>query len=185
MPIRTIPIDPEAPVLAPQTDSRGRPRWSMPMERTVIWIICALEIGSLLTVVAIFIHTKQPAWLYAVVIGSILFAPLLLLTSRLTITLHDDHLRWVFFPFWKGSVPYSAIENAEICSFNAMGDFGGWGPKVAKGHYGAIAASGKGVLITRSDKKRKLVLSCKESESLTLELLRRIVPVEETAAADN
>jgi hypothetical protein len=178
LPVRTIPIDPDADIPAPELDKRGRQRWSMPLDRMVFMIICALEIGSMLTVVAIFIATKQPAWLFAVVVGSLLIAPALILAARLTITLDKDQLRWTFFPFWKGSVPYSAIENVEICTFDAMRDFGGWGPKIAKGYTGAIAASGKGVLITRSDKKRKLVMSCKEPESLALELLRRVMPEE-------
>lgn len=176
MPIRTIPIDPETEIPSPVLDAKGRPTWSMPLDRMVFWIVCALEIGSILTVVALFYATNQPLWLYAVTLSSMLLAPLLLLACRLTITLEDDALRWVFFPFWKGRVPYDTIENAEICTFDAMGDFHGWGPKVVKGYTGAIAASGKGVLITRTDKTRQLVLSCTEPESLVLELLRRVVP---------
>lgn len=184
MPIRTVPIDPAAEVPAPTLDAKDRPRWSMPLDRMVFWIICALELGSVFTVLGIFYATKQPGFAYAITIPALMLAPALILFSRLTITLDSDRLRWVFFPFWKGSVPYDTIENVEICTFDAMGDFHGWGPKVVKGYTGAIAASGTGVLITRTDKQRKLVLSCTEPESLALELLRRIVPEEEAAAAE-
>ncbi len=185
MPVRTVPIDPDADVPAPETDPRGRPRWSMPMDRMVFLIVCALEIGSVAMVIGIFIATKQPAQLYAIAFPVLLLGPALVLACRLTITLDDDRLRWVFFPFWKSSVPYDAIENVEICTFDAMRDFGGWGPKIVRGYTGAIAASGKGVLITRTDKKRKLVLSCTEPESLVLELLRRVVPAEAAEATDS
>ncbi|MFG0292097.1 MAG: hypothetical protein ACIAQF_05380 [Phycisphaerales bacterium JB065] len=176
MPIRTIPIDPDTEIPPPALDAKGRPTWSMPLDRMVFWIVCALEIGSIVTVIAVLYATKQPGFVYAITVPALFLAPMLLLACRLTITLEADALRWVFFPFWKGSVPYDAIENAEICTFDAMGDFHGWGPKVVKGYTGAIAASGKGVLITRNDKKRQFVLSCTEPESLVLELLRRVVP---------
>ena len=184
MPIRTVPIDPEAPVPTPETDSVGRPRWTMPLDRMVFLIICALEIGSIFMIIGIFIYTKQPPWLFAVAIGAILIGPGIILAARLTVTLDEHRLRWVFFPFWRGSVPYDTIENVEICTLDAIRDFGGWGPKFVKGHTGLIAASGRGVVITRSDKKRKLVISCTEPESLTLELLRRVVVDDEPAAGD-
>jgi hypothetical protein len=184
VPIRTIPIDPNAEVPPPTLDAKGRPSWSMPLDRTVFWIICALEIGSVFMLLGILYATKQPPIVFAVTVPVLLLGPALILAARLTITLDDDRLRWVFFPFWKGSVPYEAMENVEICTFDAMGDFHGWGPKVIKGYTGAIAASGTGVLITRTDKQRKLVLSCTEPESLVLELLRRIVPDEPSAGAD-
>ncbi len=50
--------------------------------------------------------------------------------------------------------------------------------KELSGKVAVISGGSRGVLISRLDKKRPVVASCPHPESLTLELLRRLVPEE-------
>jgi len=175
--IRTIPIDPDAEIPPPRLDRKGRPRWVVRFDRTFLLILYAFEFTTVVILLAVFLHFGQNPWLMVSVLALILATPLVMhRLCRLTLALDDDHLRWVFFPFWAGRIPYASIETVEPCTYSALGDFGGWGPKVTFKHFGLISGGTKGVLIKRFERKRDVVASCSEPESLALELLRRIVP---------
>jgi len=185
--IRTIPIDPEAEIAPPPLDNQGRPRWVVPFDRSFLMILYALELSTVIILLAVFLSTGQNPWLMLSVLAVILAMPLVLYRfCRLTLTLETDHLRWVFFPFWAGRIPYHAIETVEPCTYSALGDFGGWGPKMNFKQFGLISGGTKGVLIKRLDNKRDVVASCPDPESLTLELLRRVTNEDQAAplAAD-
>ncbi len=175
MAVRTIPIDPEAEIHALELDRNGRLRWVVPFDRTFLIILYALELSTIVILLAVFMSTGQDPWLMLAVLVFLLIMPLVMYRfCRLTLNLEENHLRWVFFPFWAGRIPYASIESVEPCTYSAIGDFGGWGPKMTHKHFGLISGGRKGVLIKRLDKKRSVVASCPEPETLTLELLRRV-----------
>lgn len=177
MAIRTIPIDPESEIPAPTLDRKGRPHWVVRFDRTFLLILYAFEASTVVIILAVFLSTGQNPWLMLTVLALILAMPLVMQRlCRLTLSLEDDHLRWVYFPFWAGRIPYTSIETVEPCTYSPLGDFGGWGPRFNFKHFGLISGGTRGVLITRLDKKRPVVASCPDPESLALELLRRIVP---------
>jgi len=182
--VRTIPIHPEAEIPAPELDRNGRPRWVVRFDRSFLLILYALEFTSIIILLAVFLATGQDLWLMLAVLAFLLIMPLVMYRfCRLTLTLNDNHLRWVFFPFWAGRIPYASIESVEPCTYSALGDFGGWGPKMTFKHFGLISGGTKGVLIKRLDKKRSVVASCPEPETLALELLRRVTGVDRTESA--
>ena len=173
--VRTVPIDPSIEIAPPPLDDKGQMRWIVPLDRSFLMILYALELSSIVILAAVFIATGQDLWLMLAILVFLLIMPLVMYRScRLTLTLADDHLRWVFFPFWAGRIPYEAIESVEVCTYSALGDFGGWGPKMNFKQFGLISGGNRGVLIKRLDGKRDVVASCPEPESLALELLRRV-----------
>ncbi len=177
MSVRTIPIDPDAEFAPPALNDKGQPRWVVPFDRSFLMILYALEFSTAVILIAVIVSTGQDIWLMLAIVAFMLIMPWLMYRfCRLTLTLEENHLRWVFFPFWAGRIPYQAIESVQPCTYSALGDFGGWGPKMNFKQFGLISGGTKGVLIKRLDKKRDVVASCPNPESLTLELLRRIVP---------
>lgn len=153
---------------------QNAPRWSQPLERMVLWIVLAIEMSTFVMVGAVLISAKAPS--LAILISFIaIAAPLsLLMVARLGIRLETNRLRWSFFPIWRGSVRYDDIEGVSVERVDAMRDFTGWGVRLKRHAYGAIARSGPAVRIQRRSKKRDLVLTCDEAEELA-EALRSLV----------
>src|SRR5690606_9878098 len=121
-------------------DDEGRPHWVVPFDRSFLMILYALELSTVVILLAVFLSTGQDPWLMLAVLALILIMPLVMYRfCRLTLTLEDDQLRWVFFPFWAGKIPYAAIESVELCTYSAIGDFGGWGPKSNFKQFGLIS----------------------------------------------
>jgi hypothetical protein len=149
--------------------------YAQPIDRTVFLIVLVLEAGSLITCGAIIIGVGASPWLLLVLLACAALPLLLLKAARLRVRLADDHLRWTFWPFWAGRVPYDDIETAKPITLDAMGDFGGWGPKLSWDfkRFGAVAASGPAVEIARVSKERTFVLTCPDAETLAAELLER------------
>lgn len=161
-----------------QTPTNTPTTFTQRIERTVVMVVLAIEVPSIVMVVAVFLHSSAPLWAALVTAGAMLGVPLLLARSRLVVRLEDERLRWTFFPFWRGSVAYANVVAAEVVEVQAMRDFGGWGPKFGmsksmKRTAGAIARSGPAVRVQRSGRKRDLVLTCDHADELCAALLER------------
>lgn len=114
MSIRTVSIDPTVEIPPPPLDDKGQPRWIVPFDRSFLMILYALELSTVVILLAVFLSTGQDLWLMLGVLAFMLIMPLVMYRfCRLTLTLEENHLRWVFFPFWAGRIPYHAIESVE------------------------------------------------------------------------
>ena len=182
------PVAQPDPLPAPDPDRlRDAPALhTQRLEKTVFYIILALEIPSVVMTFAILIAYNAGAGVMLITMGGILLAPTLLLLARLKVRPDDERLRWSFFPFWRSSVAYDAIEGVEVIEVQAMRDYMGWGPKLAshgsmKGTFGAIARSGGAIRIARTDKKRDLVITCDDPETLAAQILDRAIGTQSAA----
>ncbi|MEM1424411.1 MAG: hypothetical protein AAGH64_10460, partial [Planctomycetota bacterium] len=158
------------------------------LEHTVLYIVLALEVPSVVMCTAILAVSGVPWWVYLITLTGIVSAPVLLLTARLRVRLDDDRLRWSFVPFWRSSVRYGTIEGVEVVEVQAMRDYLGWGPKLGghgamKGTFGLVARSGGAIRIQRSDKKRDLVITCDDPDALAADLLERGIDAQRGSGA--
>ena len=154
------------------------PRFTQPIQRTIVVVIVAIESGTIAIVYTALATTGASGLTIRLALAALLLPILLIATSRLTIRLRDDRLAWSFRPFWFGSVAYDRVVNVEVVEVDAMRDFNGWGPKYGtrapfKRAFGAIARSGPAIRIEREDKKRDLVLTCDDADTLAAQLLER------------
>ncbi|GAB4550131.1 MAG: hypothetical protein Tsb0013_11730 [Phycisphaerales bacterium] len=156
-------------------DPSESPRWSQRIDPMVIKLICAIESASLITVVAVMYATGAPPATTAIAVGLLILPIVVIARSTLRIRLEPLRLRWTFYPFWRGSLAYDDIESVEVERVDAMRDYMGWGPKVSRTAFGAIARSGPAVRIGRRSKRRDLVLTCDEAEELA-DALRTVAP---------
>lgn len=156
--------------------------WVQPIERMVVKIIVAMEVGSAVMVTAMLIAFNAPGWSVVLTLALIVAGPYLLSKCRLRVWLCADRLRYRFAPFWFGSLRYEQVGGVEAIRVDAMNDFMGWGPQTGKLGLGMIAQSGPAVRIERLHKKRDLILTTDDAEGMAAALLERILasaPIEE------
>ncbi len=156
-------------------EPRDAAEWRQRIERKLVLIVIALEIGSSIMVLSLLLVYKAQWWAIVLTLALILLGPWVLSLSNLRIWLEDDRLRWRFVPFWGGKVRYADIESVEpVERVDAMNDFMGWGVKIGKKGLGVIARSGPAVRIVRTG-KRDLWLTCDDADGLAAALLERLV----------
>jgi hypothetical protein len=167
------------------------------MDRMVVVFILLIEAASIVMAVALLSHHGSSPWVVVGTVGALLLLPLILAVSRVRVRLKDDRLRWSFFPFWAGSIPYADVAAAGSVDVNPLPDFGGWGVKwsssklgfrlldelgideddsaepVPLNVFGAVARGGPHLAIIRTGGKRPVVLSVEEPDAMAAELLRR------------
>ena len=141
----------------------------------VLKLVLAFEIPSVFIVGALLVVSKTPWHVMPIVLGAMAVAPIIVTSTKLRVRVEADRLRHAFPPFWFGSTRYSAIESVEVVKVDAMRDFMGWGVKVVPKATGYVAKSGGGVRITRTGKKRALVITSDDAEALAAAILGRVV----------
>lgn len=175
-PVTTTSHDASQPSASATTAHGVPPVFTQPMDRRLIIVILALELGSFLMVTTILLVTGSPAWLLALVLALMATPVLLLWKSRLAVRVADDRLRYTFFPFWRGGVDYQDIERVEVVKVNAMGQFGGWGPKFKLGGkgFGLIARCGSAVRIERTN-KRPVYITIDNADELAIAIMEQVI----------
>ncbi len=158
---------------------------TQPMDRAVLKLVLALEIPSVIIVLALLSQTQSAWWIYLIVLAGLALGPLLIGLMRLVVRVDGNEIRWAFSPFARGKVAMDDIEHIEVVEVKAFPEFGGWGPKWRPGRLGMIAKSGGAVEITRRSKKTKIVLTSDDADRLADEILRRLlreegIPMTET-----
>lgn len=157
--------------------------FSQRIDPTLIRVVVAIESGTFAIAGAVMVVSNTPAHVIAIAFGALVLPILVLSRSVLRVRLEPDRLVWTFFPMWRGSVRYDDVEVIEVGRVHAMRDFGGWGVKLSRKGFGAVARSGPAVWIHRRSKKRPLVLTTTEASTLAAELQRNCPRAEHRAGA--
>ena len=147
--------------------------------KTVFLIIAAIEFSTLVMTTALFAVTKQPWYAYLAFYGCMGGVIALLFVMRLRVVVDDRGIGWNWMPFGRGRVRFDEIETVEVEKVDAMGTYGGWGPKYSftgKPRSFALVASGpQGVRIMRLEGKRHTVITSHRAEELATAILERLV----------
>ncbi len=103
-------------------------------------------------------------WLMLILIGVAL--PYFFLRSRLIFEVTSEHISIRFFPLMRRVIPLSDIQTAEVRTYNAVKEYGGWGIKGWTGKNVAYNVSGDtGVQLILRD-ERRVMLGSKRAEEL-------------------
>jgi hypothetical protein len=149
------------------------------LPRSLIAVVLLLELGSVALCAAILFGTNAPWPVTAAAAAALLLAPAVVAAAHLRVRLDDNALRWTFFPFWRGSIPYRRIADAEPVTIDPLRDFGGWGPKLStRGKHlglGLIARGPDAVRITWTDKNRATTITTDHPHELAEAILRRAI----------
>lgn len=148
------------------------------MSRMVLLLIACLEIPTIAMMVGFYAAGMIPGPAFAVATGIPVVLAWLIWWSRIRVRLLPDRLRWSFRPFWVSSVEYAKIGGVTVVEVDPMRDFGGWGVRLGKGTFGAIAKKGGAVRIQRVGKKRDLILGSDDAEALANAILDRALAAE-------
>ncbi|MGP1347859.1 MAG: hypothetical protein ACTS3F_14475 [Phycisphaerales bacterium] len=170
-------MDESAERLAQEPASGEPVRFEQGMDRKVIAIILALEAGSLTMAIALVLATGSALWVAGAVLAAGVLPVWLLWIARLRVRVDADRVRYSFFPFWRGGLEYSEIASVEVVRVDAMGQFGGWGPKwklSGCGGFGLVARGGPAVRIERLS-GRALYITMDDAEGLAAAILARTV----------
>jgi hypothetical protein len=154
------------------------------MSRMVLVVILCLEVPTLAMMFGFYYAGMFPGWVLLLVVGMPILLVWMVWWSRLRVRVAPDRLRWSFRPFWFSSVDYDKISGVTTMEVDPVRDFGGWGVRLGKGTYAAIAKKGGAVRIQRIGKKRDLVLGSDDAEALANAILDRALSVEGVGGAE-
>jgi hypothetical protein len=119
------------------------------------------------------------SWVYLLLAGVlIVLLGVVVLFCRLETTVSGDHVSVQFgrLPVFQRRIPLRDVERAEVCSYQPMLDFGGWGWRSGRGGVQAFTVKGSsGVCLTMRDGKRYLIESERSEKLLRALVLRKNV----------
>ena len=147
--------------------------------RAVFLIIAAVETGSIVMCTALLIATNAGLLTLGIFYATVVAVGLVIVVPVLRTWVDDRGVGWNWMPFGRGRIRWDEIETVEIEKVDALGKFGGWGPKFTlTGHprsFGLIASGPWGIRIKRLGGKRATVITSHRPEELAEAILERLV----------
>jgi len=169
-------MDHQNPFAAARTGApAGADRLVVRIDRRLIILVLALEVGTIVMVTALLLATGGPLWALGAVYGTVALSVALIASMRTIVRFGDDALRIAFPPVYWKRIPWSDIADAEPVTAQAMRDAGGWGPKWKGGATWVLAQDGPAVRIKRASGKRPIVVSVPDAEAAAIRILERAV----------